>query len=195
MFNAAGWVVIKMTEKGAAHVEGYENWWTEYASKHVLNHGFTDDSGLTGGYLKVAQYLSVLNFYCVSVRRFKDGLILVFALKQSERMLNVKEGYTVASMLGRFSGVKLSGVVFENESTVQWFYSENHSPSTKRVVFNSVYLSNIERGFVKPEDVEGLRDIINVLNIKEQVMLTLMEPSLSGVFPKLESIIVKAESS
>lgn len=186
MRSSSCWVSITLTDVNAAKLTTMEHWLLE---SRRGNRDLLDDAGLEGGYLKVAELFALVGFKCVSVRKEGKGLNLLFAWdaeRNGGHFFPIKEGYSVLTLLTGKAKAKAKGILLEEGSSLHWFYP---SDNREGVIFKQVYTSNIDNGFTHPENFEGLPDVMETLNTKEQVMLAIMEPSLSGLFPKVEKIL------
>lgn len=186
MKSASCWVSITITDKNAEKLLTMNHWLLE---SRQGNRDLLDDAGLEGGFLKAAELFALVGFKCVSVRREGSGLNLLFAWdadRNGNYSFPIKEGYSVLTLLTGHAKAKAKGVLLEERHALHWFY-----PSSNRegVQFKQVYIHNLRNGFYHHEDFEGLENVMDSLNLKEQVMLAMMEPSLSGLFPKVKQIL------
>lgn len=187
MRNSACWVSFTASEAGVNKLLTSNHWMLE-GGVHSRNAHLLEDVGLSGGFFKVAELFAKVGFKCVSVRKEGEKLAMLYAWNpesSNSSFFPVKEGYSVLSMLVKTTRGKASGALLDG-SSLHWFYPEANRDG---VVFRQVYLENVKNGFTDFEDFSGLEQVSNILNVKEQMLLVLQEPSIGGMFPKIEQIL------
>lgn len=189
MNESACWVSFTVTAAGADKLLSSNHWMFD-TPVHRSNAHLLDDSGLEGGFLKIAELFAKVGFKCVSVRYEGKKLNMLYAWSPDSSngpWFPLKQGYSVLTDLVHITRASASGVLLDHGS-LHWFYPA----SDRKNVFRQVYLENINKGFSKPEDVEHLEEVSQLLNVKERMLLVLQEPSTSGMFPKIEEVITLA---
>lgn len=114
----------------------------------------------------------------------RNSLRHVYVWKPDLFSYQIKEAYMMIGTLTK-AGCKLVGVLEEKGiDSLYWV-----DTTSGKIVLKTVYFSNIDNGFSKKEDLEGLQEVLDYLNPKEKVMLALGTPFFAGWFEKMRNLL------
>lgn len=97
----------------------------------------------------------------------------------------IKYSYMVLDTIFK-NGGEIVGVLEDGGDGLYWYDSRG---AKKHPYIGNVYLSNINNGFTEPEDLQGLKEVLDYPNDKEKTMIVLACPFFTGWFEDKKKLL------
>lgn len=115
--------------------------------------------------------------------------IYVWDEGNSNFMYPIKEAYSMIGSLYK-ANCDIVGMA-EDHGTLYWVYALQAT----KIEIKTLFFSNIENGFHRPEDMPLLQSTLDYINIKERSMLALGGSSFTHWFQRVEKVIETVQNA